>query len=277
MAESERVRNEYVKLVSAPNYDARKRAKSTEFLYKNYLKAYQDAQTHLIHLNKVTIPLRNLRADPHKIPDKMGPWYHIFALFTIDALSNGQSLMALYGEHWAKYFKAFSKEGGYNKEKETIDYAFLSKVGTCGTQINGNGTAAKPALAEDILSKGFIICPDIGWPLFPKSLLPDNGKVNEWPVQYRARCSYYNPKAAEKYGLSLNVGGYSIDVYWGKRNSGCFNQKLSEVIYKSPDKNLIIFFGRDPYLMDGFMESIKPQVVNDLSYQLGPNLQPCIN
>jgi hypothetical protein len=99
---------------------------------RDYRAKYEKGRRLLAQFNSVVRPLVSLRADPGKTPDKMGPWYHIFVLFVIDAYGGGeQALVAGGAEHGAKYLNIFQNEGGYNAEKADIDYIFTTHQVTC--------------------------------------------------------------------------------------------------------------------------------------------------
>lgn len=69
--------------------------------------------------------LASLRTDPIAQPDKMGPWYHLFAVLTAAAVGEpGDGTTAANMEHAAKKAGVFLGEAGPNYEKETIDKAF---------------------------------------------------------------------------------------------------------------------------------------------------------
>jgi hypothetical protein len=66
--------------------------------------------------------LASLRANPRKPADKMGPWYHTFAVLSAGALvSPSVASVIVLAEHGAKLAKLFQSEGGFNKEKALID------------------------------------------------------------------------------------------------------------------------------------------------------------
>ncbi|MCP5372159.1 MAG: hypothetical protein H6907_10550 [Hyphomicrobiales bacterium] len=99
---------------------------------RKYKEEFDRGRRLLAPLSSVARALVSLRADPGATPDKMGPWYHIFALFTIDAYGDaGQARTAGTLEHAAKWLKAFQSESGFNKEKATIDYVFGQRQSQC--------------------------------------------------------------------------------------------------------------------------------------------------
>lgn len=66
--------------------------------------------------------LVSLRANPRKDKDKMGPWYHGFAILSAGAMARVPgATIALVGEHLLKYLKSFQNEGGFNLEKAQSD------------------------------------------------------------------------------------------------------------------------------------------------------------
>lgn len=69
--------------------------------------------------------LASLRRDPNRVRDKMGPWYHLFAVLTASGVASpGSSEVAAFGEHLMKAASFFDNEGGFNREKATIDTRF---------------------------------------------------------------------------------------------------------------------------------------------------------
>ena len=80
--------------------------------------------------NRVVSKLRSLRKDPDAASarDKMGPWYHAFAVLSAGALINPFYAPGIVvAEHGSKLGKLFSGEGGYNREKASID-AYFARV-----------------------------------------------------------------------------------------------------------------------------------------------------
>lgn len=99
---------------------------------QRYQAEYRHGIARLQQFNKVVRPLKSLRADPSRIRDKMGPWYHIFALFAIDAYGGAQQArMAAGAEHGAKSAKFFIGEGGFEYEKARIDMLFVNNQSQC--------------------------------------------------------------------------------------------------------------------------------------------------
>ena len=81
--------------------------------------------------NEVVSKLTSLRSDPAdpRNLDKMGPWYHAFAVLTAGAIVNPVVAGGVTAaEHTAKFFKAFANEGGFNKEKASIDACFALRA-----------------------------------------------------------------------------------------------------------------------------------------------------
>jgi hypothetical protein len=71
--------------------------------------------------------LASLRADPAGSKDKIGPWYHGFAILTVGALINGStSRLVTLAEHGGKAVNLFSGEGGFNAEKFSLDTEFAA-------------------------------------------------------------------------------------------------------------------------------------------------------
>lgn len=84
--------------------------------------------------NKVVAKLSSLRQDPSLKPDKMGPWYHIFAVMTAGAMSwsanTAREIVDL--EHGAKKIEFFAGEGGHDLIKHQIDHCFAFAAGERG-------------------------------------------------------------------------------------------------------------------------------------------------
>ncbi len=94
--------------------------------------------------------LANLRASPARSGDKMGPWYHGFAVLTAGAFVGPPTAQAVvFAEHNAKWSKTalqklgkllpaswlpkegfFKGEGGYDPEKHALDKAFADAAGS---------------------------------------------------------------------------------------------------------------------------------------------------
>ena len=84
-------------------------------------------------LDQVVGKLSSLRADPADPAnqDKMGPWYHAFAILTAGALIDpAAGIGVTLAEHGAKALKAFGNEGGFNAEKAAIDSCFAIRAVT---------------------------------------------------------------------------------------------------------------------------------------------------
>lgn len=98
---------------------------------KVYPRRFAEAVQLLSHHNLIATRLKSLRPAGTSSNDKLGPWYHIYAVLTIAALQGPiAGTAAAVFEHGAKWFKAFKNEGGFNAEKAAIDLAFTT-VPTC--------------------------------------------------------------------------------------------------------------------------------------------------
>ncbi len=110
-----------VKIAKAP--------KNLSFHVSKYQPELDQYRKKLSLQNRIVTKLKSLRADPGKICDKMGPWYHIFTILSIGAVSGAHDAdFARFSEHAAKNVKFFLNEGGYNLEKAAIDKAFSKTV-----------------------------------------------------------------------------------------------------------------------------------------------------
>lgn len=106
---------------------------------KLYQRRFAEATQLLAAHNRVASRLKSLRPAGSTSHDKLGPWYHIYALLTIAALQgplSGQA--AAIFEHGAKWLKAFANEGGFNREKATIDDAFSGAPNCLTRGLAGN-------------------------------------------------------------------------------------------------------------------------------------------
>jgi hypothetical protein len=161
---SERSRKAYLRLKTIdPDRPSTRRA------YQEYRTDFENAVRSLTQHNRIVRPLKSLRADPTRIPDKMGPWYHVFALYTLDAVGGGgQALTAYAAEHGGKYFRAFQKEGGYEPEKKRIDEIFIKTQVACVPEwvAQKPGPAPSPPVSE-LRQEGFVTCPETQYPLMP--------------------------------------------------------------------------------------------------------------
>ncbi len=114
-----------------------------------YLDEYEKGRKLLAQFNIVVQPLKSLRVDPSATPDKMGPWYHIFALLSIDAYGgSGQTILAGIAEHGAKRFRLFENEGGYNREKAQIDAIFSLSQSQCRNPAPFSTDPSPPAIPD---------------------------------------------------------------------------------------------------------------------------------
>lgn len=74
----------------------------------------------------VTSRLVNLRGEPQKTGDKLGPWYHVFSLMFLGSITSKEQAHAMMvGEHTTRQLKWGSVE---DKEKAEWDYAALSAM-----------------------------------------------------------------------------------------------------------------------------------------------------
>jgi hypothetical protein len=76
--------------------------------------------------NQVVEKLASLRWRPEVDKDKMGPWYHVFAVLSAGALSwnAGEAREIVDLEHGAKKINFFKGEGGHDVVKHQIDHCF---------------------------------------------------------------------------------------------------------------------------------------------------------
>jgi hypothetical protein len=81
--------------------------------------------------NEVVEKLASLRWKPSADMDKMGPWYHIFAVMSGGALnwSAGSARELVDLEHGAKKINFFQGEGGHDVIKHQIDHCFAFAAG----------------------------------------------------------------------------------------------------------------------------------------------------
>jgi hypothetical protein len=82
--------------------------------------------------NRVVSKLQSLRRDPDgaQASDKMGPWYHTFAVLAAGALVDSTTAKTIVVfEHGFKLASLFKGEGGFNKEKATIDTCWALVTG----------------------------------------------------------------------------------------------------------------------------------------------------
>jgi hypothetical protein len=81
--------------------------------------------------NTVVEKLASLRWKPEADKDKMGPWYHVFAVATGGALSwnAGEAREIVDLEHTAKKYNLFSGEGGHDVIKHQVDHCFAFAAG----------------------------------------------------------------------------------------------------------------------------------------------------
>ncbi|MEW6582460.1 MAG: hypothetical protein AB1416_06845 [Actinomycetota bacterium] len=82
--------------------------------------------------NRVLTKLQSLRRNPDapNARDKIGPWYHAFAILTMGALRGANEAKAIVaGEHTAKWLGLFQGEGGLNREKRNLDICWSVLTG----------------------------------------------------------------------------------------------------------------------------------------------------
>jgi hypothetical protein len=96
-----------------------------------YVLSFPDYLATLQEQNKVVAKLQSLRHNPGSpsARDKLGPWYHAFAVMTMGALNGPSDAMTMVLlEHGTKYVNGFLNEGGFNQEKFALDrcWAILS-------------------------------------------------------------------------------------------------------------------------------------------------------
>lgn len=94
---------------------------------KVYAKNQDRYEAELRDSAAVAAKLASLRRTPPGGADKMGPWYHVFAVLTAGAVENPLWAQAVVlGEHGGKLGNLFRSEGGFNAEKFAIDQAFAA-------------------------------------------------------------------------------------------------------------------------------------------------------
>ncbi len=89
-----------------------------------YNAAQQKQLTVLQRWTPIIAKLASLRQS-----DKMGPWYHAFAVLTVGALLDGKKAQqVVLAEHLAKKGRLFRGEGAFDVEKFQIDSVFAAVV-----------------------------------------------------------------------------------------------------------------------------------------------------
>ena len=92
-----------------------------------YNKRQQDELARLRKWTPIVAKLASLRADPPGRKDKLGPWYHAFAILTAGALVDGETAQRIVlAEHTGKRLNIFTKEGGFDREKFELDSVFAA-------------------------------------------------------------------------------------------------------------------------------------------------------
>ena len=92
-----------------------------------YNRRQQDELARLRKWTPIVAKLASLRADPPGRKDKLGPWYHAFAILTAGALVDGETAQRIVlAEHTGKRLNIFTKEGGFDREKFELDSVFAA-------------------------------------------------------------------------------------------------------------------------------------------------------
>jgi hypothetical protein len=97
-----------------------------------YAAKYQDLIARLQQQDRILAKLQNLRRMPNspQARDKIGPWYHAFAVLAIGGLAGASDAKAIAGmEHSMKYIHGFQNEGGFNREKFNLDFCWSIVAG----------------------------------------------------------------------------------------------------------------------------------------------------
>lgn len=256
---SQQSRKEYLRLKTInPDRPSTRRA------YREYRKDFENAVRSLEHHNRVVRPLKSLRGDPTRIPDKMGPWYHIFALYTLDAVGGGgQALTAYAAEHGGKYFRAFQKEGGYEPEKKRIDEIFIKTQAACVPE----WVALKPGPAPSSPvsgspQEGFVTCPETQYPLMPAH------QVKRHPFADQDGADYSPGKILREQGRQPafktwcrygRVGKQIFDIHVLWTGAAADPATLSPVPYCSRDWNSYDMMGWN-YVFESRKKDVRVQI-----------------
>ena len=216
METSDKSREEYLRVKAInPNKP------STQVAYRHYRNDFEAALKTLSQQNRIVRPLKSLRADPTRIADKMGPWYHIFALYTLDALGGGEQALAAYAaEHGGKYFRTFLKEGGYEPEKKRIDEIFIKTQVACIPEWTPKPQppAVQPPTPRPS-GEGQVSCPQTRYPLMPAHEMKPHPFADKKDEDYapgkilRTRDALPTFRAYCRYGR-VGAQVFKIDVEW---------------------------------------------------------------
>ncbi len=91
-----------------------------------YPQRCAEALLALQNANAVVSKLESLRQNPAAKADKMGPWYHAFAVLAIGALTNSDgALLAQQAEQQNKRSGLFGGEAPYDPEKNNLDFCWV--------------------------------------------------------------------------------------------------------------------------------------------------------
>jgi len=109
---------------------------------------WNESRPKLYPHSEIAKRLRNLRPEGDTTGDKLGPWYHVFGVLSVGAMSSfTEANIGARGEHLLKYMKAFGQEGGFNAVKKEIDLKFAAATLTL-TRLN-RYTDRAPLTAQD--------------------------------------------------------------------------------------------------------------------------------
>jgi hypothetical protein len=119
---------------------------------KPYQSACRQALVALQNANKVVRKLESLRSAPAAAGDKMGPWYHAFAVLAIGALTNYDGAVAAQqAEQTTKSWGGFAGEARYDHEKNQLDFCWSQVVGELGYRFQRDKAPA-------VLPSGLVAC-----------------------------------------------------------------------------------------------------------------------
>ena len=97
---------------------------------KLYAKRCAEALVALQNANVVVGKLESLRQNPGVAKDKMGSWYHSFAVLAIGALTNHDgAFIAQQAEQTTKSWGGFAGEAKYDHEKNQLDLCWAQVTG----------------------------------------------------------------------------------------------------------------------------------------------------
>jgi hypothetical protein len=97
-----------------------------------YAATAPDLLARLQQQDLILAKLQSLRRTPDspQARDKIGPWYHAFAVLAIGGLAGASDAKAIVGgEHTLKYLNGFQNEGGFNREKFNLDFCWSIVAG----------------------------------------------------------------------------------------------------------------------------------------------------